>query len=131
MVQFYVERTGDWGGKEGQKLEFEKENLNVGNGFDWSNQWFQAPYSGTYFFGISGSGPHSQGKKTSIKVYLNNREEFIGEALSSEYTYYGSYSYQFTKKLKAGDKILLYLESGTVYLAYFTGWMIEQDLANI
>jgi len=130
-VQFYVERTGDWGGNNGQKLEFGKETLNVGNGFDWSNQWFRAPFSGTYFFSISGSGRHNKGQKISIKAYLNDKQEFIGEALSSEDTHYGSYSYQFTKTLNAGDKIVLYLETGTIYLAYFSGWMIEQDLGMI
>ena len=38
---------------------------------------------------------------------------------------------QFTKTLNAGDKIVLYLETGTIYLAYFSGWMIEQDLGMI
>ncbi len=74
-VQFYVERMEDWGRHDGQKLEFQKESLNVGNGFDWSNQWLRAPYSATYFFSISGSNRYNQVQKISIKTYYLNEKQ--------------------------------------------------------
>ncbi len=118
-------------GIAGQKFTFPiKDNfLNIGNGFDWDNQCFLAPYPGIYFFSLSGSKillpPNS---RASILVYLNGNE--IGEALSSENTIYGAFSYQFSRKLNVGDKIelLLHKESSQVYLLYFTGWMLEQEL---
>ena len=55
-VQFHVQNKGNRG-TAGQKFTFpSKDNFfNLGNGFDWSNQWFLAPYPGTYFFSLSGT----------------------------------------------------------------------------
>ncbi len=132
FVQFHVENTGNHG-TAGKKFEFKsKDNfVNSGNGFDWANQWFLAPYTGTYFFSLSGTkilwGTQSN-PRASILVYLNGKR--IGEGLSSLGTNCGAFSYQFSRKLNAGDKIELFLhsESTQVYLLYFTGWMLEQNL---
>jgi len=128
-------------GTAGQKFTFpSKDNFfNLGNGFDWSNQWFLAPYPGTYFFSLSGTkhfahfsffGNSNTQRRASILVYLNGKE--IGEALSSQKTEYGSFSFQFSRKLEKGAKIELIMhgESAEVYILSFTGWMLEQDLQN-
>jgi len=100
--------------------------FNEGNGFDWDNQWFRAPYPGTYFFSITGSKDYHSSDRVSICVRLNGKD--IGEALSSSRTYYGSFSYQFSFKLNANDKIELELSAGTIFFIHFTGWMVKQDL---
>ena len=79
--------------------------MNEGNGFDWENQYFRAPHSGTYFFSISGSKCFNTNERVSIAVILNGIT--IGEAKSSERTLYGSFSYQLSMKLNANDKIEL------------------------
>jgi len=126
-VHFYVERTEDGYGKDGQKITFLKEVFNVGGGFDWKNQFFRAPYNGTYFFSVSGSKDSSYfNTRADIHVKVNN--EFIGEAISSSSTTYGGLSYQFIKKLKTDDTIELFMYSGKSYLLYFTGSMLDEDL---
>jgi len=44
-------------GTAGHKFTFPSREkfFNFGNGFDWNNQWFLAPYPGTYFFSLSGT----------------------------------------------------------------------------
>ena len=126
-VHFYVERTENSYGEDGQKITFLKEVLNVGGGFDWQNQFFRAPYNGTYFFSVSGSKDEfTFNTRANIHVKLN--DEFIGEALSSSNTNYGGFSYQFIKKLKTNDRIELFMEHGKSYLLYFTGSMLDEDL---
>jgi len=122
-----VERREDDYGELDQKITFLKQVLNVGGGFDWENQLFRAPYNGTYFFSISGSkGQYKSHNRANIAVKLNSEE--IGQALSSAWTGYGGFSYQFTKKLKANDKIELFMLWGKTYLLYFTGIMLDEDL---
>ena len=75
-------------------------------GFDWDKQWFQAPFSGTYLFSISGTRARLENlgiyPKASIFVHINRNN--VGEAISSENTSYVAFSFQFTNKLNAGDK---------------------------
>ena len=126
-VYFYVERSEEGYGEDGQKITFLKEVFNVGGGFDWNNQLFRAPYSGIYFFSVSGSkenGYHAN--RANIGVKVNN--VVIGEALSSGTNQWGSFSYQFTKRLNSNDKVELVMQWGKTYLLYFTGFMLEEDL---
>ena len=105
-VYFYVERTEDGYGEDDQKITFLKEVFNVGGGFDWNNQLFRAPYSGIYFFSVSGSkenGYHAN--RANIGVKVNN--VVIGEALSSANTEWGGFSHQFSKRLNANDTVEL------------------------
>lgn len=128
LVQFDVRFLGAHHGFRGDKINFFIQNLNVGNGFDWKNQWFVAPYPGTYFFSISGTkNMNSKDVRTCIAVNLNGKS--IGEAISSDNTVFGGYSYQFTRKLNATDKIELFLKFGGIpYSIYFTGWMLNEDI---
>ena len=127
-VQFGVQ-SYDYNAKEGQKITFNVEDLNVGNGFKWNNHWFEAPFSGTYFFSISGTKSSSyKTMRACIDVKINNNI-FGGPAVSSDYTSFGGFSYQFTKNLNAGDKVELTLKYGQIYFLQFTGWMLDENLA--
>ena len=80
-------------------------------------------------FSISGSKTISLDHiQANIGVTINN--EHIGKALSSSKTTYGGFSYQFTRKLKAKDKVEVFIQFGKTYLIYFTGFMLEEDLAK-
>jgi len=113
-----------------QKIKFHNPVLNTGGGFNWKNQYFQAPVDGTYFFSITGSksgmGENGSPVRASIIMLLNG--ETIAEALSSADTVYGGFSYQTTRKLDATDKIELFLQWGQLYQIFFTGWLLEQNL---
>jgi len=125
-IEFHVERIGQYG-TPGQKITFSSLILNVGNAFDWDNQWFFAPRNGTYYFSISGSKANNLKDRASITPRLNGN--IIGEALSSaDNLSYGGFSLQFTRKLLAGDKIELFFNNGQTYLLYFTGWLLDEDL---
>ncbi len=126
-VYFYVERAEDGYGEDDQKITFLKEVINVGGGFDWKNQLFRAPYSGVYFFSISGSKYNGfLSTRANIIVKVNN--EVIGQALSSGSTQWGGFSHQFSKRLNANDTVELIMKWGKIYLLYFTGFMLEEDL---
>ena len=128
LVQFNVETVG-FPQITGQKIAFSKQTLNVGNGFDWINQLFRAPYPGTYFFSISGTKnfgvPNSYRAAVAFRVNGNK----IGEATSSDNTEFGGFSYQAIIKLNAYDKVELFISFGQIYNLYFSGWMINEDLA--
>jgi len=128
LVQFAVEGVNLYNSYAGKKIRYDRLSLNAGNGFNWENGWLQAPYPGTCFFSISGTkDTPTSDKRTCIEVKLNGN--WIGEAISSDYTSYGGFSYQFTRKLNATDKIELFLKIGEVpYSIYFTGWMLDEGL---
>lgn len=129
-MHFYVERREDNGyGVDNSKITFSNEVFNVGGGFDWMNQVFRAPFAGTYFFSITGSKEvRTDTERANVAVKLNNKS--IGEALSSGGTMFGGFSYQFTLKLVAQDIIELEMLHGQIYLLYFTGSMLDQDLTT-
>ncbi len=129
-VHFSVSIKNEYGNNN-EKIKFQNEVLNIGGGYDWENQWFRAPYNGTYFFSLSGSknSPPPFPKiinKLDIGFYINGQG--IDEILSSENTLFGSVSYQFSMKLNAGDKVELIMFNGKVFALYFTGWMVEEEL---
>jgi len=128
LVHFHVERsTGNYEGEGLKKIPFERQLLNLGNGFNWVNQWFEAPYNGTYFFSISGTKAY-QGGKTCFYVRLNNVN--IAQVISSEGSVFGGFATIISRKLNVSDKIELVTHDygGNVYLLYFTGWLVDQDL---
>jgi len=106
-----------------------KQTLNVGNCFDWTNQLFRAPYPGTYFFSVSGTknsgAPNSY--RAAISVLVNG--ESIGEAISSDSTNFGGFSYQTVIKLNVSDKVELFMHFGETFSLYFNGWILDEDLA--
>ncbi len=131
-VHFYVKRGGEdgYGPKEDQKITFTQKVLNNGGGFDWENQWFLAPYKGTYFFSVSGSKDSKQNGssiKTEIVLMVNGKA--IGSALSSQSTIFGGFSYQASVKLNAGDQIELFMLFGKTICLHFTGFMLDEDLS--
>ena len=107
-------------GTANQKFTFSsKENfVNVGNGFDWENQWFLAPYSGTYFFSVSGSKDSANSEKTEVHATVNGKS--MGYTLSSQFTTFGGFSYQFSVKLNATDKVELFMTFGKTIYLHFT-----------
>lgn len=76
---------------------------------------------------MSGSKIWSSNGDTASIIAKLNGEDF-GEALSSQHTEYGALSYQFSLKLKSGDKIELFSQLGKMYHLYFTGWMVDENL---
>lgn len=128
LVHFHVDRTNGYESGGLIKVPFERQLFNLGNGFDWVNQRFEAPYNGTYFFSISGTKAYGQYGKTCIHVRLNNVN--IAQVLSSENTIFGGFATTLSRKLNVGDKIELIMHEygGNVALLYFTGWLVDQDL---
>ena len=53
----------------------------------------------------------------------------IGEAVSSENTAFGGFSFQVVRKLNATDKVELVMKFGRIYNVYFNGWILDEDLA--
>ena len=112
----------------GERVAFGKQTLNVGNGFDWTNQVFRAPYPGTYFFSVSGTKNYGvpNSSRAAVSVLLNG--ESIGEAVSSDATEFGGFSFQAVRKLNTSDKVELFMHFGNVYSLYFNGWILDEDL---
>ena len=82
-VQFHVQNKGNRH-TDGKKFTFPSKEifLKIGNGFDWSNQWFLAPYSGTYFFSLSGtkSFRNKNGNHRRVSIFIDLNGKGIGEA---------------------------------------------------
>jgi len=131
LVQFFVDRNyGDYGNRN-QKIHFDNLVLNVGDGFDWKNQYFQAPLAGTYVFSVTGSKCGHGGLAQRASILMLHNGEKIAEILSSDGTIFGGFSYQTIKKLNATDKIELVMQWGQIYLIYFTGWLLEQNIIQM
>jgi len=129
LVQFNVETTGYLVGLHPeQKIQFKKQTLNVGNGFDWTNQLFRAPYTGTYFFSVSGTKYFGTTDtfRACLSVRING--ESIGQAVSSDKTDFGGFSFQAARKLNATDRVDLVMHFGKAYSVYFSGWFMDEDL---
>jgi len=131
LVHFHVERFGPNACYESGgliKIPFERQILNLGNGFNWDNQQFIAPYNGTYFFSISGTKAWGQDKRACIHVRLNNVN--IAQVVSSENTVFGGFATVLSRKLNVSDKIELVMheDGGNIAYLYFTGWLVDQDL---
>ena len=122
-VHFYVYLRGHYG-KKG-RIQFENEFVNIGKGFDWKNQWLIAPYPGIYFISVSGTKDRMYSENAIIKALLNGKE--IVEVLTIEEKSYDPFSFQFSRKLQANDKIELVLKQGIIMSLHFTGWMVEQQ----
>jgi len=71
LVHFHVERSTGYQSGGLIKVPFERQLLNLGNGFYWVNQWFTAPYNGTYFFSISGTKVFQGNGRTGTVFTLN------------------------------------------------------------
>lgn len=121
-VHFYVYLRGNYRTKG--LVKFENEFVNVGKGFDWKNQWFIAPYNGTYFISVSGTKENINRERVILHALLNGKE--IVEALSSDMQGYDPFSFQLSRNLKANDKIELVLRQGIIMYLHFNGWMVEQ-----
>ena len=106
-------------------IKFENDFLNVGKGFDWKNQWFVAPYSGIYFISLSGTKDHVNSEPVIIHALLNGKE--IVEVVSIEEMSYDPFSIQHPRKLKAKDRIELFLRNGVFKNLHFTGWLVEEQ----
>jgi len=140
-VQFHVQNKGNRG-TAGQKFTFPSIDnfFNFGNGFDWSNHNGFLPHTPRYLFLFP------FGHKTLCAFFLflaiailNEEQVFLLPSMETilvklsahkKKNEYGAFSFRFSRKLEKGDKIelVMYGQSAEVYLFYFTGWMLEQDL---
>jgi len=62
----------------------------------------------------------------SVSVLLNGKT--IGEAVSSDTTEFGGFSFQAIRKLNATDKVEIFMHFGSLYSMYFNGWILNEDL---
>lgn len=53
----------------------------------------------------------------------------MGYTLSSQFTTFGGFSYQFSVKLNATDKVELFMTFGKTIYLHFTGMMMDEDLS--
>ena len=53
----------------------------------------------------------------------------MGYTLSSQFTTFGGFSYQFSVKLNAIDKVELFMTFGKTIYLHFTGMMMDEDLS--
>ena len=51
-----------------------------------------------------------------------------GQAVSSDKTDFGGFSFQAARKLNATDRVDLFMHFGKAYSVYFSGWLMDEDL---
>ena len=94
---------------------------------------FTAPVDGIYHFEFSGLKDASDSTVIAIQLQLNG--VFIGHSYGPPLPNYflGLSSISASLRLKTGDQVTLFKESGTLnddagHWTHFTGWLVEEDL---
>jgi len=94
---------------------------------------FTAPVDGIYHFEFSGLKDGSDSTTLYIQLQLNG--VLIGHSYAPPMPNYflGLSSISASLRLKTGDQVTLFKESGTLnddagHWTHFTGWLVEEDL---
>lgn len=131
-VHFYVQRSSDFN-LTNVVLPFDLERLNVGGAMNTAAGVFTAPVDGIYHFEFSGLKDASDSTTLFIQLRLNG--VLIGESYGPPVPNYflGLSSISASLRLKTGDQVTLFKESGTLnddagHWTHFTGWLVEEDL---
>jgi len=126
---FYVQKSSS--PRTAAVIPFEFAHLNEGNAFELASGTFTASVSGIYHFQFSGVKDTAF---NSCAVYLQVNGNHIGMAIATGQSYVTA-SLSASLRLKAGDKVLLYNEGGSVLhdnyregWTHFSGWLVEEDL---
>ena len=129
-VHFYVQKNSNFYSNAVAPFEFEQ--LNEGNAFELASGTFTAPVSGIYHFQFSGV-KHSGASFLSIYLQVNGYH--VGMATASGKGGSTTASLSASLRLKAGDKVRLYNERGSMlhdhleeHWTHFIGWLVEEDL---
>lgn len=106
-------------------LPFDHEILNTGNAFNMSSGVFTAPRSGTYSFSFTSKSGSSSSESIWYDFQLN--DETISTCNTS---YYAGLQCHIPAilLLNSGDYVQLYLTKGFTDAAYFTGWLLSEDI---
>lgn len=130
-VHFYVQRNSSF--TENSTIPFQLERLNEGGAMDTATGIFRAPVDGTYHFEYCGGS--FTASNSSLVIYLQVNGVNVGIAFSSSANY-GHSSINASLRLKAGDRVNVFKESGQLYddgnhSTHFTGRLVEEDLVLI
>ncbi|XP_046446328.1 uncharacterized protein LOC124195793 isoform X1 [Daphnia pulex] len=122
-VYFNVQRETGYHSGNGRLLPFEKEINNVGNAFNLKSGVFVAPRNGTYVFYLS----ISVNSHSSLLLSLRLNDADIASCLK---TSYGAWhcNIPYTLKLKPGDRVHVSVKEGSIDNAYFTGFLLSEDI---
>ena len=119
------------------------EILNVGKAMNLRSGIFKAPRTGIYFFAFTGFAnfPGSSSRlNLFVDMFLNGKA--IGRGHADELgnaQQYGTFSFQSTIDLQAGDQIWLeigggspraYLDDRYVHHNHFSGWSLEENVSD-
>jgi len=129
-VHFYVQKSSNF--DTDAVVPFEFAQLNEGNAFELASGTFTAPVSGIYHFQFSGV---KQSGASSLNIYLQVNGCHVGMAVASGKGNSATASLSASLRLKAGDKVRLYNERGSMlhdhgseHWTHFSGWLVEEDL---
>jgi hypothetical protein len=96
--------------------------LNVGDAFNTSTGIFTAPRNGTYFFAFSGFPENGAALFFNLQLNDANVANCFSPYVAT------NCNIPFTAKLNSGDRIQLFLQTGSTNSAVFTGWLIAEDI---
>lgn len=107
--------------------------MNIGGGLNLLNGVFTVPLNGTYTFSFSALKSYAQ-VDTSAFLRVNGVQ--IGLAYATAQATYNAMVVHSTLKLKAGDKVDVWLKEGSIHdhaghHTDFIGWLQEEDLTVV
>jgi hypothetical protein len=141
-VHFYVKRESDLD-TENTPIPFDVAVVNEGNAMDLTSGIFTAPRPGIYFFSFTGVAYLSYSSSVYLfpSLYLNGNR--IGASFVKENNgpveQYSVVTLQSTLNLKIGDQLWMdiayygsssYLHDDSRHLTHFTGFMLEEEIAE-
>ena len=126
-VSFYVQRNTDYS-SAGTVIPYEVTQLNIGGAMNLGTGVFTAPVNGRFHFSFTALS-FTTAENTWVFLRVNGVN--IGTSLSRSIDY--SIPLVATLKLKKGDTVDVYLESGSIhddihYHTHFSGFLLEEDL---
>jgi len=133
-VHFYVQRSGDFSLND-VAIPFESVQLNEGGAMNAAAGVFTAPVDGIYHFEFSALRDEAATDRIFVDLQVNGvtlATSFAGDLPN----FFSLNGINASFRLKIGDQVRLYKTGGILndnnrHYTHFSGWLVDEDLAQV